>query len=184
MDLEKIVKNSYSIAEVSRKLGYSYVNGSITKEIRSFIEKEGIDYTHFNKNGDSRRRYEHIYKVCPICGHTFETLKGHKKEKKTCSYSCSNTFFRSGPNNGGWKEDESCGSSSYRSTCFYYHKKECLICGEKNIVEVHHVDENRKNNIPLNLIPLCPTHHQYYHSRYKNMIEKQILNYIKQRRLA
>ena len=46
------------------------------------------------------------------------------------------------------------------------------------MVEVHHLDENHKNNSPSNLIPLCPTHHQYWHSRYKEEIEQIVIDYI------
>lgn len=116
--------------------------------------------------------YPQIEKICPICEKTFKTGKGSPKEKSTCSYSCSNSYFRSGLNNPNWKEE------SYRSTCFLSHKKECVVCGENKIVEVHHLDEDKNNNRIENLIPLCPTHHKYWHSRFKSEIEKIVLNYI------
>jgi len=103
---------------------------------------------------------------CAVCG------KPVKGKAKTCSYSCSNTFFRSGEDNPNWKD------STYRSTCFAHHKKECIICGENKIVHVHHYDGNKNNNTPENLIPLCPTHHQYLHSRYKKLIFEQVKKYI------
>lgn len=106
-------------------------------------------------------------KECPVC---FTPFHGNKT---TCSYSCANTYFRSGKNNGNWKEE------AYRSTCFLYHKKECVICGELKIVSVHHMNEDRNDNRPENLIPLCPTHHQYFHSVYRNEVEPKILEYIK-----
>ena len=107
-------------------------------------------------------------KPCVVCT---KPIKNYKTNI-TCGYSCSNKHFRSGPNNGSWKED------SYRSTCFHYHKKECIICEEQNIVTVHHLDENHSNNVPANLIPMCPTHHQYWHSRYRYLIEDQVREYI------
>ena len=76
-------------------------------------------------------------------------------------------------NNPNWKEN------SYRTTCFHFHKKECIVCGENKIVEVHHLDENNKNNSPNNLIPLCPTHHKYLHSNYRYLIEDKVNEYIK-----
>jgi len=118
-------------------------------------------------------KYKKIIKICPVCGSKFET-KNDKKETTTCSYSCSNTYFRSGTSNPNWK------GNNYRTICFAYHKKECVICKENKIVEVHHLDENNKNNNIGNLVPLCPTHHQYWHSRYKYIVEEKILEYIKE----
>jgi hypothetical protein len=173
-NLKEIVKNSYSFKEVSEKLGYKYINGIISKKIHILLDIKKIDYSHFKGNGRQKRIYERINKTCPICGKIFETKKGHKREKITCSYSCSNVYFRSGPNNGNWKED------TYRTTCFYYHKKECIICKEKFIVEVHHFDNNHENNNHENLIPLCLTHHQYCHSRYYDLIKKKVEQYREQ----
>lgn len=96
------------------------------------------------------------------------------KNSVTCSYSCANKKFRTGENNGNWKQD------CYVTTCFLYHKKECVICGEQNIVEVHHLDENNKNNSPTNLVPLCPNHHKYWHSKFKYLVEQKILDYMKE----
>ena len=106
-----------------------------------------------------------------VCGNP---IKNFKHTKGTCSHGCANKLFRTGENHGNWKQDR------YQTTCFAYHKKKCVCCEEDKIVEVHHLDHDKKNNDPSNLIPLCPTHHQYWHSRYKNLIEDMILNYIKQ----
>lgn len=103
---------------------------------------------------------------CKVCGNPVYWAKSD-----TCSYSCSNTLYRSGPNNGNWKE------SAYQSTCFKHHEKSCVVCSESNIVEVHHLDGNHENNVPENLIPLCPTHHKYWHSRFKPLIEEKVLQY-------
>ena len=70
--------------------------------------------------------------------------------------------------------------TSHRTICFTYHKKECIICKEQNIVTVHHYDENHLNNDPSNLIPLCPTHHQYVHSRFKDLVIKEVDAYVEQ----
>ena len=69
-------------------------------------------------------------------------------------------------------------SSSYVDICFTYHKRECVVCGEFRCVEVHHLDSNRKNNSPLNLVPLCPTHHRFWHSKYRCIIEQKVLSYV------
>lgn len=67
----------------------------------------------------------------------------------------------------------------YRKKCFKYHKKECIICKEHMSVDVHHFNENHEDNSILNLIPLCPTHHQYFHTKkLKYLIEPVIIEYI------
>ena len=53
-----------------------------------------------------------------------------------------------------------------------------MVCGEKNVVAVHHVNENHDDNDPKNLVPLCPTHHIYMHSKHKYLIEDKVKNYI------
>jgi hypothetical protein len=37
------------------------------------------------------------------------------------------------------------------------------VCGETTYVELHHIDENRENNDPANLIALCDKHHKMAH---------------------
>jgi hypothetical protein len=105
-------------------------------------------------------------KVCPVCSKKFVS------ESITCSYSCSNTHFahlRNKPDN----------YSNYRTICFKYHKKQCIICNEDKIVEVHHYNEQHDDNDPKNLVPLCPTHHQYVHSKYKDCVQSIIDEYVK-----
>lgn len=46
---------------------------------------------------------------------------------------------------------------------------ECVICGYKEhpeILQVHHIDRNRSNNIKSNLEVLCPNCHTWEH--YQN----------------
>jgi len=123
---------------------------------------------------DCKHKKAREVRVCPICNKEFETLI--KENKKTCSYSCSNKFFRTGENNGNWKEH------TYRTTCFNKHEKKCIACDETKIVEVHHYNGNHKDNRVENLIPICPTHHKYLHSRYANeilpIVEKYVKNFI------
>jgi len=174
MNKEKLieaVKSSKSKSDVCRKMGY-VTGGGGRRKITKMIEDLSLDVSHFD-GGLSKRniKYDIIQKECPICLGKFETRLGGLKEKVTCSHSCANTYYRSGVNHPNWKDD------AYRSTCFYYHKKKCVICEEDKIIDVHHYDEDRKNNSPDNLIPLCPTHHMYMHSRYKNLISERVNKY-------
>lgn len=172
-ELQNIIDECYTKTELSNKLGYKYYNGTTSREINKLIEEYNLDISHFDSSIKNRRRrkYDKVEKECPICGKKFITESGKKREKTTCSHSCANVYFRSGIDNPNWSD------KSYRTTCFMYHEKKCIICGEDRIVEVHHYDQNHNNTSPENLIPLCPTHHQYIHSRYKTLIESKMDNF-------
>ena len=146
--------------------------GNSYKIIEEYIITNNLDTLHF----DQKRSKEFTLKLLKFVQCVRMNLwhyNGSKKEKITCSYSCSNTHFRSGVNDPNYKTGD-----NYRTKCFLYHKKECIICGENKIVAVHHYDENHDNNEIDNLIPLCPTHHQYVHSRYKDEVLDKIKLYI------
>lgn len=152
-------------------LGISYFNGTISRFIAECKKRFKLDEEHFDVKY-KQRKYEEINKICTVCFSPFTTLKNNPREQVTCSYSCSNKFFRKGENNPNWKD------STYRTTCFEHHEKRCVVCDESNIVSVHHMDEDHDNNDQTNLIPLCPTHHQYMHSRYKHLIIDKVQDYI------
>jgi len=161
---QEIVNTMYSFSDVSRYLNFP-INGTGIRKAKQACQD--LDTSHFGTK-PQQRKYPIITKYCPICNKEFITLDGHSKEKVTCSHACSNSYFRSKENNPNWKE------SAYRSSCFLYHGKQCWICGETNIVEVHHINEDKTDNSPENLAPLCPTHHQYWHSRFKYLVEEQV----------
>lgn len=117
---------------------------------------------------------EKLSKVCPACDKSFVGTSF------TCSYACSNTFFRHSREGGTqYSTDEKLiEDGRYRDLCFRYHEKKCIICGEENIVSVHHLNENHDDNRPENLVPLCPTHHQYCHSKYHHLVEQKIQEYM------
>jgi hypothetical protein len=168
--LEAIIRDSSSYNDVSMKY-HGYCNAKSTNQIRSFAFNNTIDTTHFDKSAKTRK-YKVVEKVCPVCGTKFNTRKDHEKEKITCSHKCANTYFRSGEDNGNWSDDR------YTTTCFAHHDKKCVICGEENIVAVHHYDGNHDNNKPENLVPMCPTHHQYMHSRFVVLIKEKVDSYV------
>lgn len=170
-ELVKLVRESHSKREVLRLLLLP-VNGGSIVTLNERLIKDNIDTSHFVNTGAAKnRKYQQIKKVCPVCGNTFVTQEGHKKEKVTCSHSCSNTYFRKGSvyNTSQLK--------SYITICFKHHEKKCVVCGEDKIVAVHHYDGNNTNNEPNNLIPLCPTHHSYWHSRYRGEIQEIVEKY-------
>jgi hypothetical protein len=181
--LEKLILESNSKSEICRKIGVSN-NGVNFKKLDILILSYGLNIDSFRKSKNHIVKYEKIQKICPICKVNFETQKGHKREKETCSHSCANSFFRSGINNPNYKNIDQYDvknrnySRKYRQICFNYHEHKCVICNENLMLDVHHLDGNKKNNNPENLIPMCATHHNYWHSQYRYLIEEQVNNYI------
>ena len=162
LDLDIIIKESKSWTEVCNKtLGKK--GGSRIKKLRAIAEKESIDYSHFVFRGTHLR----IIKVCPVCSKDFKTVIGTKHEKITCSYSCSNTYFRTKKNNES--------KYSYRQNALNTYGIVCNICGEKrsHVLQVHHIDENRKNNSISNLIVLCANCHLEIH--YQNKLSLSVI---------
>lgn len=170
--MKDIIKNSETFSEAIKNV-FGYDNGKSRSKFLSLVEEQNIDISHLKSR---HFFYKRIIKKCPVCDKEFTTVINHRNEKTTCSHSCSNTFFRSGENNSNWGKFSEL-KNPYRRICFEYHKRECVICSENKIVSVHHFDENHNNNSPENLIPLCPTHHQYVHSKYKNDVIGKIIEY-------
>lgn len=115
-------------------------------------------------------------RLCVVCG---KPIKNLKWSSGTCSHSCANIHYRSGENNGNWK-----GGIAYKNRALRVHGNICVVCGESRVVDIHHIDGNRDNNEIGNLVPLCPTHHRYAHSKYKNLIECDIEKFVSGSRKA
>jgi len=172
------VATSYCKCNVVPKLPIPQ-NGMGVKIVASLIEKYNIDISHF----DSRlknRKYDKITKHCPICEQTFVTSTSGKREQATCSTACANKHFRSGtdnPNHIAANSRPEC-ERPYQFVCWRHHKRCCVVCNESNIVEAHHYNGDHSDNRPENFVPLCPTHHQYWHSRFRNLIETKVREYV------
>lgn len=53
--------------------------------------------------------------------------------------------------------------------------KKCAICDFDKVVDLHHLDENRKNNSKENLIGLCPNHHKMLHDfKFRKEMRKML----------
>lgn len=115
-------------------------------------------------------------KVCECCGNEF-IYTGREKTKaysnaKFCSRSCAN-------NRQKWWNDN---AWHYRTIAFRHWEEKCVICGFDKVVAVHHIDENKENNNPQNLIPLCPNHHEMiHHSKWSNEVVPKIQSLVKEK---
>ena len=119
---------------------------------------------------------------CAHCGKEFYKNPSRQRASKSGLFFCSRSCKNSAQRIGGIKEimpSHFGTSKNYRNICFAHHKKECVVCGEDKIVAVHHYDEDHHNNDPSNLVPLCPTHHQYVHSGFKDLVIEKIDDYRK-----
>jgi 5-methylcytosine-specific restriction endonuclease McrA len=131
------------------------VNGNNCKYVNTMYTKLGLT------NKPRVCKYPVIISDCPICSKKFEAKSGSPKQKRTCSYACSNKLFR--VNNKSIYID---GRSTYRKKALSKLPNLCNRCGYNSyidILEVHHKDRNRKNNDISNLEILCPNCHSEEH---------------------
>lgn len=117
-----------------------------------------------------------VFKNCFICGKkTYKTQKDLRKSKSGkffCSKSCQ-TLWRNkivfvGQNHANWKG----GEFTYRNAILRTNKPQiCKRCQfeDKRVLVVHHLDKNRMNNDPANLIWLCANCHMLIHHDINEM---------------
>ncbi len=170
-------------------------NGKIYRSLKAFIAHMHFNYVKHDRYAITERLYKVKCKFCKNkkfncnintheltcylnpknikhCIRCNGIIKDFKNSKGTCSRACSNIYFKD-------LRNQAQKISHYRTIAFKHHKKECVVCGENKIVAVHHMNENRKDNRVVNLVPLCPTHHQYIHSKYKNEVLPIVQKYLK-----
>jgi len=171
-ELENIIVDSASINEVHKRLpSFFAYSGTGRNKLINLIKEYQISTSHFSieKSLAKRRKYPLVTKNCPVCNKEFQARIGEPKEKRTCSYSCSNIHFAE-------KRAKTEELKSYRTICFRFYEEKCSVCPFDKVIEVHHLDENRENNEIKNLIPLCPNHHRMIHvPEYKQEILLKVL---------
>lgn len=147
-NLEPIVKESYSFAEVIRKLGLQPV-GSTFKTVKKYISFYNINVDHFSgQNWRKGKKQTYVNKLEDIL-------------KDNTNYGSHRLLKR--------LVDE--GIKSYE--CEKCHTYEWM--GEKLTLELHHIDGNHYNNTLENLQILCPNCHSQtpkFRSRVKRVKEE------------
>lgn len=207
-DFINIFNISDSKSDILKRLNLSN-NGTHMRYINKMVDKLGLSFDILKQNHYNKY---HLKKICPVCNKEF-IVPNYEQSKVCCSYACSNTYFRSGENNGMFKgrkdlfdslseidkqkyieysnkhkkrqekisnehRKRNIKNKEYIKICFENHPHKCCVCGEENIVAVHHYDGNHFNNEPSNLVPLCPTHHCYIHTKkLKHLIQDKIDEY-------
>lgn len=97
--------------------------------------------------------------TCFHCGKEFRGPKSHRR--KYCSKQCVGKAERS-----LWHPNfTTVRKKMVRESMI----KKCAICGYNefpDILGVHHIDQNRKNNTKINLLVLCPMCHSLIHHKH------------------
>ena len=125
----------------------------------------------FNKQmADQKFGSIQTYSVeCYCCKIIFSVTEREKlfpsREKYFCSRSCANSI-------GGNAKVKKYGLTQYMSIAKKYYNEECAVCGITDVLDVHHIDEDRSNIHPSNLIFLCPNDHSRLHrNKDENVIK-------------
>lgn len=104
---------------------------------------------------------------CASCGKLHEKRPSQLKNSKSGFYFCSRDCKDKAQRIGGIKEIQpphyKDGKYVYRKNALAFYINKCACCDYDecvDILEVHHIDGNRKNNNLDNLIILCPNCHR------------------------
>ena len=119
---------------------------------------------------------------CANCGKEVWRTNSQLARSKTgnvyCSRSCAtsknNSLFKTGENHPNYN------GNNYRKKAFDNYEHQCAVCGwneDEDILEVHHIDENRENNELDNLKILCPICHRKLTSHKYKLVEN-IIEYV------
>jgi hypothetical protein len=174
-ELFSILESSKTLGEVSKKLGYTN-HGRNTGRITIFLAKNDLVFKNH-----TQKTQEFITKKCVQCGNDFTVPSNNKEKQKqlTCSHACSAAY----PEFKNKRVLNKIGiASSYPIVAERNGLTYCCICGEKEVIDIHHLDEDRTNNDITNLVALCPTHHAYMHRGKQDLIFDKLLDYLDNRK--
>ena len=190
---QKVFLNSLETCEYLS--GYENVNSIIT--VRCLKHNHIFETKYENIRRDNRKHHicpicqeedrnrNKIECICDYCGKEF--LRTHSKLEKSksglhfCSRECKDNAQRisSGKDFDNIRPDHyGTATKNYREKAFKEYSHKCAVCGydeDKDILEVHHIDENRENNEIDNLIILCPICHRKLTSHKYILRNKQII---------
>ena len=150
---QEFVSDCSGYKDIMRKLGLKVKPGRVPK-IYNQIELFGIDTSHFT-NDNRRSRYD-VARICRECNTPFYTREMGKHTRRCCSIKCTKEYYMRYAVNGRIH-------GNYRTLCFQFHKKECVVCGDEYKTTVHHFDLDHAHNDPRNLVPMCYKHHRLLH---------------------
>lgn len=179
---EKIKENVYENSLHTCEYISGYVNRSSIIRVRCLIHN--IEFETAYENVARKTRAHHICPqckqedldknkvlcTCDYCGKQYylSESRANKSDFHFCCRECKDKAqsLRSGPRFDELRPEHfgtSNGLTCYRKRAFQEYEHKCAICGwneDEDVLEVHHIDENREHNEVSNLIILCPTCHR------------------------
>lgn len=110
--------------------------------------------------------------ICDYCGKEFRKRRTEieRTEHSYCSINCRNRAL-----NDATRVST---INNYRDVAFANYEHKCAVCGwdeDADILEVHHIDENREHNELENLVILCPICHRKLTSKKYKLVGNTII---------
>lgn len=110
--------------------------------------------------------------ICDYCGKEFRKRRTEieRTERSYCSIQCRNRALNDARRVATL--------NNYRKIAFANYEHKCAVCGwneDSDILEVHHIDENREHNEVGNLIILCPICHRKLTSKKYKLVGNEII---------
>ncbi len=113
---------------------------------------------------------------CATCNTEFYRATSKQRSTKSglffCSQSCKYKAQRIGGIRSIMPDHFGTTAKNYRLIGFRTYEAECVGCGYNHhpkVLDVHHIDCDRSNNSPDNLLICCPTCHREYHLGLKSV---------------
>lgn len=173
------------LLRIKAKYGDKYTMLEPYKNRREKVKfRCNIHNIEFYATGETYLRSDRSFNICPLCKKeakfskdlnvecAYCGIKFHKsdsqiqnsksglhfccREHKDLAQRLESNITQIWPNHYGKQSD-------YRELAFRNFEHKCCVCGwneDKRILEVHHKDSNRENNLLKNLCILCPNCHR------------------------
>jgi 5-methylcytosine-specific restriction endonuclease McrA len=147
---------------------YCKIGFQVSKRTFNFNTKNNLKI-YCSKTCSDARKGSSVTCNCATCGKEIKKqksiIKRSKSTKVFCSRSCAvsyNNKLKTGEKHPNYVN----GDGSYRRLAFNSLSNKCSDCGneDERVLEVHHIDENRKNNNIENLVILCANCHKIRHN--------------------